>query len=328
MTLDYDSLFEGVKSSLEEAKKQINPNYVSYDSMLKLVGPKENGKVNSYMLRLLPYVKEGKEGVAKTFFHYEKYFWQDEMGNRHSVLSRRTFNEQCPITRYRFNILNNGTEYEKEQVNTKLGWRQGWYVNVLVVDDPVNPENNNTVKVLSLNKTLWNLIDSALKGGLDDEWSELATENDPNGREVRVNVGRMILDLSDNGINLNVRIGKQGQWPDYKQSRFTRKDAKLGLNQQQQEEILEKCQDVTKIEKEISADEVYAKFKETYLGESPVSNNNSSPVMGFKEDTSKPRINSFDDDDDQIPGLGSNTDEDNVENQVAEFAKQWSSFKD
>lgn len=324
--VDYDSLFEGVKTSLETAaKNQANPNYVSYSSLLKLVGPKENGQTNNYVLRLLPYVKEGKEGLSKTFFRYEKYFWRDEMGNNHSVLSRRTFNEQCPITRYRFNVLNNGTDYEKEQVDNKLKWKQGWYCNVLVVSDPVNPANNGQVKVLSLNKTLWTIIDNAMKGALDDEWSQMATDADPNGREIRVNVGRMVLDLTDNGINLQVKIGKQGQWPDYKQSRFTRQGAKLGLTPEQQEDILNQCQDVTKIEKEMSADDVYAKFKETYLGEGPVSNN--APVAGFKADTpsfdNKPAMPTFDDDD-EIPGLGGNSHkEDNTVDAVRDFASSW-----
>lgn len=318
MDINYDSLFEDVKSSLEAAKTQQNVGYVSYDSMLKLVAPKDHGTVNDYMLRLLPYVKEGKDGVKKTFFHYEKYFWEDDMGNKHSVLSRRTFNEQCPITRYKFNVERNGTEYEKEMTAKRLGWRQGWYCNVLVINDPVTPANNGQVKVLSLNKTLWNMIDNAMKGGLDDEWSALATDNDPTGREIRVNVGRMILDLTDNGVNLNVRIGKQGQWPDYKQSRFTRKNAKLGLTQQQQEEILNKCQDVTKIEKELPADEVLAKFKETYLGEGNIQGN-------FKQDTelSTPRFVAPEPIDDDIPGLGpvsSNNSNPSTVDEVSAFA--------
>lgn len=320
MNLDYDSLFEDVKSSLQEAKAQ-NGNYVSYDSMLKLVAPKDGSTPNDYMLRLLPYAKEGKEGYKKTFFHYEKYSWKDEMGNNYSVLSRRTFNEQCPISNYKFNIDRNGTEYEKKTTAERLIWRRGWYCNVLVVNDPVNPANNGQVKVLSLNKTLWDIIDNALKGGLDDEWSELATENDPNGRQIRVNVGRMILDLTDNGINLNVRVGKQGVWPDYKQSRFTRKNAKLGLSQQQQEEILNKCQDVTKIEKELSAEEVMTKFKETYLGE--VSQNTVHP--GFKPDTQQP-TSSFvapSPIDDEIPDLSSNQNTPSIVDEVSAFANNW-----
>lgn len=312
MTLDYDSLFEGVKNSLEAAKTQ---NYVSYNSLLKLATP-EKGQTNSYIVRLLPYNKEGKEGIAKTFFYYEKYFWRDNMGKINSVLSRRTFHEPCPINRYQSNIKNNGSAYEKEQMAKRLWWSRGWYCNVYVVNDPVNPENNGKVKVLSLNKTLWTIVENAMQGGLDDEWSQMASDADPSGREIRLNVGRMIFDLTDNGINLNIQVGRQGEWADYKQSRFTRQKAKLGFTEEQQKEILEQCQDVTTIEKEMTADEIYAKFKETYLNESVL----DTPTPEVHVPSFKPDSNSIFDNDD-IPGVSM----DNTVDEVKKFASNWMS---
>lgn len=296
MDINYDSLFESVVSSLEEAKTQNKRNFVSYSNMMRFVAPKEVGQTNTYLLRVLPYAKEGNNGTEKTFHHYLKFFWEDEMGNKHSVLSRKTFNEQCPIDKYYWNVKTNGTQYEKEQIDKRLGRKEGWYCNVFVVNDPVNPANNGTVKVVSLNKTLYRKIDDAIHGRLDDEWSEQATNSNPTGETIRLQVGRMVLNLTDNGINLEVNVLKKGNWPNYDNSRFTYKERKLGLTKDQQEEILNQCQDVTTIEKEKSAEEIYAEFKESYLGEGV------APTT-FKPDPKKPSTEVFEDEDD-IPGLG------------------------
>lgn len=291
MNVDYDNMFESVVSSLEEAKSKNNRNFVNYDNMLKFVAPKDGENV--YLLRILPYAKEGNEGVRKTFHHYIKYFWEDDMGKRHNILSRKTFNEQCPIDKYYWNIRTNGSQYEKDQLK-RLKRMEGWYANVLVVNDPVTPANNGTVKVVSFNKPLYQKIETALNGGLDAEWSEQATAANPDGKEINIRVGRMVLDLTDNGINFEVHATKRGQWNNYDDSRFSYKGRKLELTREQQEEILNSCSDVTTIEKEKQPDEIYTEFKECYLNEGV------APTTFQPEPKAK---NPFDGDD-EIPGLG------------------------
>lgn len=264
MPLDYNNLFEGIKESLQKERQQAQGR-VSFDKVLKLHKPKNGQTVNEYMFRILPYIKEGKEGLHKTFFYFASYFWQDEVGRWISVLSRKTFGEPCAISDYYYNVRRNGTEYEKENLDRRLKYKQGWYCNVYVVSDPVNPSNNGKVMVLPLNKTLWTLVQKALNGELDAEWSARMTDANPTGEEVHVNVGRMVTDLTNNGVNLDVRVTSKGQFPDYSSSDFTRREARLNLTEQQQDEILNQCVDVTKIEKELSAEQILKVFKETFL---------------------------------------------------------------
>lgn len=264
MAIDYNNLFEGIKESLKQDRAQAK-NRIDFDRIIKLEKPKGGQTVNEYMFRILPYIKEGKEGLHKTFFFYAKYFWQDELGTYYGVLSRKTFNEKCAISDYYYNVMRHGTEYEKENIDRNLKYKQGWYCNVYVVNDPINPSNNGKVMVLSLNKTLWLKVQAALNGELDDEWSTRMTDANPTGEEIHVNVGRMVTDLTDNGVNLNVRVTSKGQYPDYSSSDFTRRDAKLHLTPEQQDEILNACIDVTKIERVVSAEEALKTFKEHFL---------------------------------------------------------------
>lgn len=304
MTIDYDNLFKGIKDSLKQERAQAK-NMVSYDKIIKLEKPKGGQTVNEYMLRILPYIKEGKEGLYKTFFYYAKYFWQDELGAYHGVLSRKTFGEKCAISDYYYNVLRNGSDYEKENLNRNLKYRQGWYCNVYVVNDPVNPSNNGKVMVLSLNKTLWLKVQAALNGELDQEWSARMTDANPTGEEIHVNVGRMVTDLTNNGVNFNIRVTSKGQFPDYSSSDFTRRDAKLNLTEQQQDEILNSCVDVTKIEKENTAEEILKIFKESFLGQKSV----GGEQVVQETHTVSPTVaqKSLDDilGEDKIPGLGS-----------------------
>lgn len=294
MNIDYDSLFDSVVSSLEEAKTQNKRNFVSYGNMLKFTPPSEGENV--YLLRILPYSKEGKEGARKTFFHYIRFYWEDDMGNKHSILSRKTFNEQCPIEKYYKDVLYNGTDFEKGQLFKRLKRMEGYYANVLVVSDPVNPANNGTVKVVSFNKKLYPKIDEAINGGLDAEWSEQATAANPDGEQVNIRVGRMILDLTDNGINFEVRVTKVGGFNNYDKSRFSYKGRKLGLTKQQQEDILNSCVDVTTIEREKQADEIYNEFKESFLCEGVAPST-------FKVETQSSQASSLFETEDSLPGL-------------------------
>lgn len=299
MALNYNSLFEDIKSSVGGVKAAASGGY---DKILKFKRPQLGDPPLEYIFRILPYVKEGKEGVKKTFYHFVKYFWQDELGQYHSVLSRKTFNEPCIITNYFYSVKNNGTVLEKENL-ARLNYRQGWYCNVYVVNDPVTPSNNGKVMVLALVKTLWKKVLSALNGELDDEWSTRLADVSPEGQAVRVNVGKMITDLSNSGVNFSVKVANKGAFPDYSSSEFTRREAKLNLTDEQQEKLLNACVDPASIDKEMSAEEISKVFKETFLNQvpSPVGGAHSAPASVNERVTevTKPQL-----DDDQIPGIG------------------------
>ena len=66
---------------------------------------------NEYLVRLLPYVKEGRAGYHKSIFHFFQYSWRSIKDGRWTyVLSPRTYGEACPITEYYFKVKNSGNE--------------------------------------------------------------------------------------------------------------------------------------------------------------------------------------------------------------------------
>ena len=62
---------------------------------------------NEYLVRLLPYVKEGRAGYHKSIFHFFQYSWRSIKDGRWTyVLSPRTYGEACHITEYYFKVKN------------------------------------------------------------------------------------------------------------------------------------------------------------------------------------------------------------------------------
>lgn len=314
MTIDYNNLFEGIKDSLKNERKQAASQ--SYSKIIKFRKPRE-GSMNEYMFRILPYVKEGNEGLKKTFFYYEKYFWKDDQDPDspwYSVLSNKTFGNYCPISDYTYKVRQQGSEWEKEMVRSRLNHVVGRYCNVYVINDSTNPENNGKVMVVSLNTTLWKKVRAALDGELDDEWSSRMTDANPDGGEIRVNVGRMVTDLTDNGINFNVRVAERGGYPEYNSSDFTRRDAKLHLTPEQQQQILDSCIDLSELERKQSNEEIRGLFTRTFLHKAAPAQQAQprvsvqTPVVERAAQVAHNPVSSPIDDvlgDDKIPGLDS-----------------------
>lgn len=260
MDIDINKIFAGVQNSIQHGRKQGRTQSL-YDKIISLKKPENGQKTNKYVFRILPYVKEPE----KTFFYYEKYFWPNDKfpGRFYNILSRRTFGEPCPICNEYFRLKNNGNTWEKERAKREIGHKVGWYCNVYVVSDPVEPANNGQVMILSLNMTLHKKVEAAINGELDEEWTARARYANPSID--KVSVGRMVTDLSDNGVNFVVNINNRGGFPDYNNSDFTNLGADLHLTPAQQDEILSKCVDVSTVEKEWTADEALKLFNETYL---------------------------------------------------------------
>lgn len=252
---DVNDLFEEVRSSIASTDNT--------DALWKEKLKFENGK--DYIVRLLPYTKEGREGYSKTLYHYIKYSWQDQQGQWKNVISPRTWKAQCPISDYSKRVKYKGTPEEQEDAKNRLSYREGAYANVYVLKDPTNPENEGKVKILDMGKKLYNIIENALNGGLDEDWSEKARSfgGDPN---VTIDVGRKVYDLSPNGINLVIRVRKnQFGLNSYETSSFTMANADLGKSSTEIDEILQACYDVSTLDPIMDFDAINKMFKETYF---------------------------------------------------------------
>ena len=184
------SMFESIKTAL--TKDNQNASNKSKDFIRTEVG-------NTYTVRLLPLIKD----PTKTFCHYYSYGWNSfSTGQLVTAVSPTTWNQRDPIAEERYRILKNGTEQEKEKARGIIR-TQRWLVNCYVINDPVNTENNNKIKVLRFGKQLHKIIMDAMEGEEAEEY------------------GPRIFDLSPKGVNLKIKVEKQGDYPTYVSSKFT-----------------------------------------------------------------------------------------------------------
>lgn len=258
-----NELFEEVRSSINSAD--------TTDAIWKEKLKFEAGK--DYVVRLIPFVKEGREGFKKSLYHYIRYSWQDPAGKWVNVISPRTWNEQCPIADYSKRVKFKGSKAEQDEMKERLSYREGAYANVYVIKDPTNPENEGKVKILDMGKKLYDIIKAALDGELDKSWTEQARKYSPD-KTIEVNVGKKVYDLSPDGVNLTIHVRKnQFGLNSYDTSEFTLSDTDLGKTDSELQEIYQACHDLSQIEPTRNFDDLSELFKRTYL------NVDSSPVV-------------------------------------------------
>ena len=153
---------------------------------------------NTYTVRLIPNIKDPN----KTFFHYYTHGWTSfETGQYINLISPNTWGDRDPIAELRFKALKTGTAEEKAKASGILR-KENWMVNVYVVNDPVKPENNGTIKLLRFGRQLHKIIMDAMEG---EEAEEL---------------GPRIFDLGKNGCDFRIKVEKQGEYPTYVSSKF------------------------------------------------------------------------------------------------------------
>lgn len=183
------SMFDNLKTALE---RNTNAGGSSYKDIMRLE------KNKTYTVRLLPNVKD----ATKTFFHYYSYAWESfSTGQYITNVSPTTFGERDPIAEYKFRVSKHGTPEEKSKAE-KIMRRENWLVNAYVIDDPTNPANNGTIKLVRYGRQLSKIIMDAINGDDADQF------------------GARIFDLTSNGCNLRIKVDVQGDFPTYVSSKF------------------------------------------------------------------------------------------------------------
>jgi len=199
---------------------------------------------NTYTVRLLP-TKEPK----KTFFHYYQHGWTSfSTGQYVSTLSLQTFGERDPIAEERFRILKTGTDAQKKKAET-VKRAEKWLVNVYVVNDPTNSENNGKVKILRYGKQLQAVITDAIEG--DESES----------------IGPRIFDLSPNGVNLRIKVEKQGDFPSYVASKFSLPSEIKDLDEDKYQKVYDSVFEIDKVFTVKSADDLKLMLKEHFYAD-------------------------------------------------------------
>jgi hypothetical protein len=168
---------------------------------------------------LLPNV----EDPSKTFYHYFSHGWTSfSTGQYVTALSPMTWGDRDPISEYRMKIFRSGTTEEKAKSDS-IFRRENWLVNVYVVNDPDDPENNDTVKILRFGKQLHKIMMEGITGEDSDQF------------------GERIFDLSENGCTFRLRCEKQGDYPTYVSSKFLMPAAIPGMTETRAKEMYDNC---------------------------------------------------------------------------------------
>jgi hypothetical protein len=174
---------------------------------------------NSYEVRLLPNV----EDPSKTFYHYFSHGWTSfSTGQYVSALSPMTWGDRDPISEYRLKVYRGGSQEEKAKSDS-IFRRENWLVNAYVVNDPDDPENNDTVKILRFGKQLHKIIMEGITGEDSDQF------------------GEKIFDLSSSGCTFRVRCEKQGDYPTYVSSKFLMPAEIPGMTDSRIKDVYDSC---------------------------------------------------------------------------------------
>ncbi len=214
------SMFESIKKTLQEStNKKGNSNFKDF---LKTTAG------NTYLVRLLPNV----DSPADTFFHYYHYGWNSvSTGQYVEAISPKTWGDPDPVEGERIKLYRNKSDKNAIELAKNISTKEKWLVNVLVVDDPVNPENNGTIKILRYGPQLGKIIQSAIDGEDSDEY------------------GAAVFDLSENGCNFRIKVEstKEGSrsFVNYSASRFLRPSAIPNMTPAKSKEILGSLHDLT-----------------------------------------------------------------------------------
>jgi hypothetical protein len=258
-------------------------------------------KDKTYTVRLIPNVSSPE----KTFFHYYTYDWSSfGTGQYTSVLSPTTFGQRCPITDTKFKVLRNGTDEEKAKANL-LRRNERWLINAYVIDDPTNPENNGTLKIIRYGKQLHKIISDAIDG----EGSE--------------DFGPRIFDLSENGVNFKIKSEQQGDYISYTSSKFTMPRKIEGMTDTKAEEVYNSSFDLTSIVSTKSQDELleildeHFFVKPTLLVENKAFQQKQAAVVEASGEFSTPKAS--DSDDDTSPFASDSEDDDNLKKLLADL---------
>lgn len=213
-----NSMFESIKQSLLATDKKTSGNF--RDFLRTEAG-------NTYVVRFLPNIVD----ASKTFFHYYHYGWNSvNTGQYIEALSPKTWGDPDPIEIERVKLYRNKSDNRAIQLARMLNTKEKWLVNVYVVDDPVNPENNGTIKVFRYGQQIDKIVKEAIQGEDAEEF------------------GPAIFDLSENGCNLRIKVEstKEGSrsFVNYSSSRFLRASAIPNMTPEKIKEVLNGLHDL------------------------------------------------------------------------------------
>lgn len=217
-------------------------------------------------IRFIPTISD--DGSVKLFQEEWKHFLN--INNVREVFPCLTVNgqNQCPICNANKEIYSEAN-YPRMKKEGRFRTKK-WVANILIVDDPEEPENNGKIMLYKVGTKLFNRITEELK----EEESLLDPEEGYNFK--------LKIENADNfDISKNI-------WPNYETSGFVRKPSAIGETEDEILEILDRCISMDKIAEEynVEAAVIEKKFDDFLLrAEGKTVKNNDSEDEEPKEES-------------------------------------------
>jgi hypothetical protein len=149
-------------------------------------------------IRFLPQQDPSKAPIVLTFRHA----FQKE-GRWFIEECPHTIGEKCPVCEY------SSANWESNEDEARMHWRaKGYIANILVVDDPANPENNGKVFMYKFGKKLYDMVMEMVAPEDEDE------------------TGVNVFDF-DEGVNFKLKLVQKSGFNNYDKSKFVTKSSAI-----------------------------------------------------------------------------------------------------
>lgn len=220
--IDYDKIFNQIVEASNSKKKDVttSKNFLKTD----IIG-------NSITGRFVANFKD----IINSVYAYAHHGWTSKLdGYGLFFLCPSTVKQNCPICQRSIKMWKSGDKIQQE-LSKNIRRRQNWLVNFLVVNNPKNPEDNGTVKILRMGKQL------------HDKYV-LATEG-----EDKESYGKRVFMLDENGCNFRIKCDATSEkggdkiYPSYNNSGFLPNSKIEGMTEEKIQQILTSVFDLTKL---------------------------------------------------------------------------------
>lgn len=202
---------------------------------------------HTYLVRLLPNIAN----PAQTFADYEEYGFKSITGAYiYAGRTPHSVGRKDVIKDLQWKTYSEGKKLNDEEMMKRsytLFPQKKQMVNVLVIDDPVTPENNGKVKALRYSARL-NKNKEPISPIYAKLWDAVFGDSSKE-------IGKRAFDLTKDGVTFAIKVKKNsGGWNDYSDSTF-KFPSDLGLSEADIERIYGETLDLETLIPEVKSDE-------------------------------------------------------------------------
>lgn len=217
--MDFKSFKKKNKKFIEKAKTLNMPKNDYSDS--RFWNPtKDDAGNGGALIRFLPQKDIEKNPIAMVMQHFFK-----ENGKWFNEKCPTTWDKECPICDYCQPLWDFADNTPEKDSAFKYGRKKQYYANILVINDPSKPENNNKVFIFKFGAKIYEKIQNKV-----NPESELDTEV-------------AVYDLWE-GMNFKLKIKKVAGFPNYDSSEFDGPIGAISDDEKTMEEIYNQIYDL------------------------------------------------------------------------------------